>query len=212
MRRALLLLLLALALPTLPAYAEPIIFITGGSLVVGVDNVGTLNLQGTHGFEAVLLGGALGHFGTQCRPCGPGDSLDLGGALEDASGALNLAGLHLSPNFVQFDVNGFRFEGTATVPPLSSDGIVSVPFEFPGELLAFNPFPEGESTLTFPVIGHGTATVQFVLNPSVPVWEFNGSRFDFESTVTPEPTTLLLVGSGIAAVCRRRQRVFTWKG
>jgi hypothetical protein len=206
MQRALLLLLLTLSVPTCPVYAEPIVTITSGSLVV-VNNVGTLTFRATHGVEVDLRGEALGHFGTQCVPCAPGDILDLGGALEDAAGSVTLGDLAVPPH-IQIDVNAFRFESTGTVPPLNSDGILSVPFDFPGQLFVFNPFPEeGEPTLIFPVVGHGTATVEFVRNPSVPLWEFKASRFDFASTATPEPATLVLIGGGLAGLIRRSRRV-----
>ena len=54
---------------------------------------------------------------------------------------------------------------------------------------------------TVPLRGRGTATVSFLANPSAPVWEFDHMRYDF--VPTPEPSTLLLLGGGLAATLLR---------
>jgi hypothetical protein len=48
------------------------------------------------------------------------------------------------------------------------------------------------------------ASVSFFANPSVPVWEFSQMRYGFMPT--PEPSTLDLVGGGLAATLLRARK------
>ena len=161
MRRAVLLWLL-LALPAVPARADPIIFITGGSLDMTGENMpfGPLVLQGTRNFSV----NAIAEGSRFCVPCAPGDPVDISTfGFSELSGTAMLNGQQYLINSDQAFLN-LRFAGaTAPAPPFDANGaVMSVPFT----LVDFGSFfavsdSRGE-TRSYQLVGRGRATVYLV--------------------------------------------------
>ena len=126
MRRAVLLSLLV-ALPAVPARADPIIFITGGSLDYHGAAVpfGPLVIQGTRNFSANAIAGRTATW----DPCAPGDPVfisTLGFAELDGIAMLN--GQQSQSTHYSFRVRflDLRFAGaTLPAPPFSPEAVVS---------------------------------------------------------------------------------------
>ncbi len=211
--------LLAISLPTGRAAAEPIATatITSGSILESV-NGSDLDLTGTQGFS---LHGTWDSSHPVCFPCEVGETVTLsgefGGSLDTGS-----TGTFRGQTYV-FDLN----HGTAslqidtsplTLPPAPSGDTAefTVPFSLrtSGPERSFVSFDPGNGTPVFDVAvrGSGTATLftDIFRNPvSGPQYNFKSARYDF-TTPTPEPASLILIGTGIVAGCwRRHRRLYT---
>ena len=201
MKSALICLTLVMAFPIFPVEADPIILVTGGSFLERNDSSGVLSIFGTGGFSMTLSSGAnFNQFGNQCRPCVPGETLDVGGVPDDVSGTFTIGGRSfVSPG--EADTTFNRFMSAGIVPPLNSNGQFSAPFTFIGGVVFDPPLFDRRVELR----GQGTVLVQLSPDP-LPAWDFRSARFAFTPAVTPEPMTLLLVGSGVLAIGFRRRR------
>ena len=129
MRRAVLLSLL-LALPAVPSQADPIIFITGGSLDYHGASLpnGPLVIQGTRNFSA----NAFAEGQAACAPCVPGDPVNISTfGFSELDGTATVDGQQYFVDSGNFG-GGFldlRFAGgPLTAPPFSAEAVVSGPF------------------------------------------------------------------------------------
>ena len=152
------------------------------------------------------LDGYVGPF--TCNPCMPGSVVDAGGVLSTTvfgDGTLTLNGVTYpvtesldSPATLYMTLSGFllapNFAGLSTS--------VTVPFTMLSQVLI-----AGVQQAT--ISGGGSATVFF--DPSFPggepLWSTSSVRYDFSDPApVPEPSTLLLVGSGLAAAAYAKRR------
>ena len=198
-----------------PASAEPIRLTGGTILVTGQVEPGTVSIAGTRGFS--LTGGVDPGEGrvdpfTVCNPCLPGTSTlsvgaFLGGtafpnAVATLDGNTYTVGTGIDdPEFVTLELFG-----TVSLPALSdSRTMITAPFTATGAFFA----PALNAPV--PIRGRGIATLRlkpFPSNGSPETWEIDRLvRYEFSDPV-PEPATVMLVASGLAAIvgARKRQR------
>jgi PEP-CTERM motif-containing protein len=204
---------------TVPARADPINIVSGSLFMERPGGeYGPVNLVGTRGFtftgEAGFYTG-LGLF-YQCGvpECPPGArvefNLDLSGSSGAIGGVMTIQGdqYPVSDN-LDAEANLFlRFDGSFVAPAMGPAHMtVSAPFSLTGEASAFNAL--GGFAHDDEVFGHGIGTVSLVpYNPEAgfpPSWVARSVRFDFAAP-TPEPSTLLLVGTCMLVPMMRRIR------
>jgi hypothetical protein len=134
--------------------------ITGGSVVVAQFlPLATVHVQGTQGFRLDGFADATNHFGNSCRGCAPGDEIFLTQNWNELAAAAEVEVNGVIVRFPATDNNlGFFFIGDAvTVPPLSTNAVLSAPFELQGMFVL--PDVDGEPGPQFDVVGHGIARV-----------------------------------------------------
>src|SRR5918993_4869569 len=209
-RRALqLVLLVALAAPSLVS-ADPIQITSGFVRVGGIDPRAQFAFEG-EGFSVAGFAQAFNSTMSLCFPCAPGTTLDLGGAFHgpDALGSGVVDGIAYPTLFF----NGMT--GTFSSSPsfqVSGDQALTVirNFTFTGEISGYliNPFVHGftEPVFTKSLMGQGIVRGEFLVNADRPPLFFATSlNYEFADTApVPEPTTLLLVGTGAALAASRR--------
>lgn len=202
------------------ATADPITITAGSLLVTGFSEVGSISLDGTRGFSlrspvAPTEGAVLPINFCGFEGCLPGETIRLdaflggpalpggvitvdGHTFEDIGSLSSIASIALD------------FQGSLTLPAFAdSPMVVSGAFTLAG-LLSVLDAPE----LGGPLFGAGAAFLSLVPSPAesgLPrTWVVDQVRYDFaEPAPVPEPATMVLVGTGVAAAFlrhRRRQR------
>jgi hypothetical protein len=207
MRRALLL-SLVLALPAVPARADPI-FISEGFLdiVIGESGLGfgTMIIRGTQGFILSTNAEITNGFGV-CNPCSAGNPTPLGGAFSEFfNGSFEINGETFAFPSPNADAGLFFVAPTVKTPPLSDQAFLSAPFDFSRSAVV-TVDAQGQPTV-HQLIGRGGATVQLAGLPSgsPEFWRLERAHFEF-ATATPEPGTILLLGSGAVGLVFRVRR------
>ena len=209
-----------MAATAVAAGADPINILSGTVFIESPGgNNGFANLVGTRGFSltaSASLPTARGLF-EQCMfpECVAGTRIDfnlgLSGASESLDGVMTIEGDHYVVNSsINPEADAFLLlDGSIIAPDTGpSQATVSAPFTLTGLALAASPL--GGIAHHDELFGRGRATVTLVPFPPQagfpPSWMVDSVRFDFAQP-TPEPSTLLLLGTcAFAPVVRRSRR------
>lgn len=213
--------LLTLAIGASTVYADTI-RITSGVVAVGpgVSGTAVMAVFGERGFSFVS---ALSQFGRvdsracgQAQPCEPGSTVPVGASwsgLDLLGGVATFEGSTYpqvgganSPNQLAFDVTG-----EVVAPPFGDADFLSVttPFTLTG-LFRYGDSLTGPSN-TADLVGGGLATLNLVRGTGTfaDSWVYQGVRYDFSAAATPipEPSSLMLMGTGAAFLVGSARRL-----
>jgi hypothetical protein len=191
------------ALPAVQASAIPIQLTSGG---IGQDNIGPPPFEFIHTFVGLEGAGFLLVTNPQFQypflfPQGPpGTTVDL-----------SIFGLPIvvSPDDqVGLIYDGKKYFGSGsifvTTPSFVIGPTANVPFTLNG---FFNAATLEGDFADFGFVGGGTATASFIFwdQPGFPTWVLDEVTYQIEPPPIPEPTSLVLLGSGLLGVAARRR-------
>ena len=202
-------LLLALAAPV---RADPVT-ITGGLVETNVGiSAARFEMEGAEFFWS--SGGSFSSpLAVLCSPCAPGTQAPLGGVFNQS----NFGG-RLITGGVTYDDLFFFGSGTFTTDAVVLAGpapfTVQTPFRFTGLLRAFDDPNALNPLFTFDLAGVGTATASFGLTPGSDgtLFDLRGESLTYRfepagsEAPVPEPTSMVLLGTGVAGIVVRRWR------
>jgi hypothetical protein len=196
-----------------PARADAIRITSGAWTWTGPAAGGDMTLNG-ESFTASARTGALGVFwpymlcfNPECRP-GTTVRLDAGWFGLDVSGTVVINGTtvrvgSLDPTFGTLNTQWF---GNLTIPSSFTGGSLAAPFTFGGEFI----YPLAPTPSRYSLFGTGMATLTFAPYQAYPgALLLTGASYAFDDVApTPEPASMLLIGTGLAGVviAHRRRR------
>ena len=153
----------------------------------------------------------------RCQPCFSGDTISLNSGWAGELGlGLGAATVNGTAYPVMYYTGRINFAGSAVMPfvDTSADTIsLDFAFTFSGQMNGYlnNPIigNQGPPIFSTMLSGQGIATLQFYtfLNPNgIRQFSWFGTTYNFQPAPTPEPTTLLLLGTGLAGLAARARK------
>ena len=98
-----------------------------------------------------------------------------------------------------------EWTGSLSIPTTFTGGLLTAPFMFTGEF-AFEEDPTA-AWRRIDLLGSGTARLMFTPYPGEPgAFSLSSLQYEFGSAPVPEPTSMLLIGSGLAGLAALRRR------
>jgi hypothetical protein len=137
-------------------------------------------------------------------PCQPGGTVNLASEWQQQSTLPGLAIIN-GQEFKPFYDLTFTFDaGEATLPPLTDQVRVNLPFKMNGTIALFLDQARTMPLLSDTIAGQGTTSADFIGFEGG--WAFQEHEYLFEPGPIPEPGTLVLLMTGVAGTLLQRTR------
>lgn len=203
--------LLVSCLVAVDAQADPVQITSGFLTSSGSFGAGHFEFVGA-GFSAAGAAEPGVIWPAMCFPCSSGDSINMNTDYAGTIGGGSATVDGTSYEQVTFGGEMMFRSAAATAPAAPGAFTIEQPFTFSARLVGFLNYNTTSEQIAFEQLlsGRGIVTASFAPNPSegAPIFSFQTVRYEFTSdAAVPEPTTLLLFGSGLgAAFFRKRLR------
>ena len=184
--------------------ADPIVIASGSVSVSGIA-IGSpiYNFSGTN-FSVMALGSEHGNIGPTCIQCVSGDVISTSSVFGDAGGTVTINGMTFNDVFT---VGLLRFTGPDVIIPITDSTTLTLtaPFTFSGPMEGcLEPiFRCRIVVFSTQLSGSGLATIQLdeIIDPQGRrFFKFRNVTYTFTDTTVPEPSSILFLTSGIAAL------------